>query len=552
MKKLLISMLAVIFALVAGPAMPADFAADFGQDASFETSHTMSPGDSVVVDLHTINLPEKLGNNGCVMTYDTSLVSLTAIDIFDTGTGGGIAGVGEIATYSSVAGCWDKTMGGLTWISPGQLIISVGTTVGCPAAGSDDIYATLYFTCTGPGDATVKMDNSQTKVVGQTGSVTVDNDPHNLTIHQVVECVNDGECNDGLWCTAYRTCDTTTNTCVGTLDNVCDDSEACTLDGCTEPDTSCGKACTISLGACLKDSDCPAGGMDTCATILDCENDAQGTGVCDNGCDSAFVNSTGGSTSFCCASAPCDALPICSADVTLIKEDGFYQPPPPYTSEVVTIKNPVCLENPDDLVGGIQFDLCDSPDCLTCIDCELTERTVMFDCEVVELGNGCCRVLMFCKNPGCAINPGLCDIVTIVMQTKGGPLCNNICIEENFENIVVSDYDGVELAGAGIGGELCPVACGDVCPAGSGTLNDCGDAVVDIYDIMCEVNFALADVPIAAPNFCQLPRADVPTGTPPNCIGPDGDINILDIMVLIDMALNRQDCCTFYYTGVMY
>jgi hypothetical protein len=245
---------------------------------------------------------------------------------------------------------------------------------------------------------------------------------------------------------------------------------------------------------------------------------------------------------------PCLSAPICCG-VILIKEDGYYQPS--QEGEVATIKNRICLDNPDILIGGIQFDLCDTPDCLECIDCELTERTVMFDCVVLELPDGCCRVIMFCKNPGCAINPGLCNIVTIVMQTKEGAPeeCGEDCIEESFTNIVVSDYDGFHVIVSGVSGQLCPIVCGDVCPPGTGMSNDCGDGLVDIYDIMCEVDFALT---ASTPNDCQLPRADVPTGTPPECTSPDGAIDILDIMVLIDMALNRQDCCSFYYTGVIY
>jgi hypothetical protein len=73
--------------------------------------------------------------------------------------------------------------------------------------------------------------------------------------------------------------------------------------------------------------------------------------------------------------------------------------------------------------------------------------------------------------------------------------------------------------------------------------------MVDIYDIMCEVDLALT---ATDPDDCQHPRADLPTGTPPNCVAPDGAIDILDIMVITDMALNRSDCCTFYYTGVIF
>ena len=104
-------------------------------------------------------------------------------------------------------------------------------------------------------------------------------------------------------------------------------------------------------------------------------------------------------------------------------------------------------------------------------------------------------------------------------------------------------------------GTVCPFVCGDVCPADDPLTPgwDCGDGVVDIYDIMCEVDFALT---VATPDDCQAMRANVPTGTPPDCedpsAEPDNPINILDVMVIIDMALDRQDCCTFYYTGVIY
>jgi len=224
-----------------------------------------------------------------------------------------------------------------------------------------------------------------------------------------------------------------------------------------------------------------------------------------------------------------------------------------------TVKRKVCLDNPGDLVGGIQFDECEynvnaqPVDCMECINCELTERTTMFDCAVLELPNGCCRVLLFCKNPGCAINPGICDIVTIVYKTF--PLSDECpgmdCGVQVPENIVASDYDGFQLTASALPVEVCPIVCGDVCPPDDNPVDgrwNCGDGQVDIYDIMCEVDFALSTIA----DTCQLYRADVPTGTPPWCVEPDGSVNILDIMVLIDMALNRQDCCSFYYQGVIY
>ena len=210
-------------------------------------------------------------------------------------------------------------------------------------------------------------------------------------------------------------------------------------------------------------------------------------------------------------------------------------------------------------MGGLQFDVCDydvlgNPvDCMYCMGCLLTERTTMFDCATIELPNGCCRVILLCKNPGCSVNPGSCTIVTLVYQTY--PLsfecAGRDCITQLPENIIVSDYDGYQLTADVSPGSVCPFVCGDVCPPDDPSIEgwNCGDGIVDIYDIMCEVNFALE---ATIPDECQLRRADVPTGSVPSCIEPDGVIDILDIMVLVDMALNRQDCCTFYYTGIIY
>jgi hypothetical protein len=100
-------------------------------------------------------------------------------------------------------------------------------------------------------------------------------------------------------------------------------------------------------------------------------------------------------------------------------------------------------------------------------------------------------------------------------------------------------------------GAICPFECGDVEPADN-PMNpgwDCGDGDMDIFDILEEVNFI---VHTNDPDDCQAVRADVPNGTPPSCDPPDGDIDVGDLMVIIDMALGRQDCCSYYYGGVIY
>ena len=90
--------------------------------------------------------------------------------------------------------------------------------------------------------------------------------------------------------------------------------------------------------------------------------------------------------------------------------------------------------------------------------------------------------------------------------------------------------------------------CGDVYPPESASgAGNCGDDVVDLLDLVKEVEFALGET---LPDSCQALRGDVPTGKPPNCTAPDGRINAIDVMVIIDVISNRQNCCEYYYSNM--
>ena len=54
----------------------------------------------------------------------------------------------------------------------------------------------------------------------------------------------------------------------------------------------------------------------------------------------------------------------------------------------------VSLNNLDDTIKGVQMDVCDADDYLTCTECDTTERTTGFICETNEIENGCCRVVV--------------------------------------------------------------------------------------------------------------------------------------------------------------
>jgi hypothetical protein len=79
--------------------------------------------------------------------------------------------------------------------------------------------------------------------------------------------------------------------------------------------------------------------------------------------------------------------------------------------------------------------------------------------------------------------------------------------------------------------------CGDIYPPGA---NDCGDGVVDIFDILEEVDISLG---IGTHSDSQMTKGDVPTCTPPECISPDGVIDIFDVIGIIDVALEGDNCC---------
>jgi hypothetical protein len=201
-----------------------------------------------------------------------------------------------------------------------------------------------------------------------------------------------------------------------------------------------------------------------------------------------------------------------------------------------------------------------------CTDDTCNAGQCTYQCNAPSSSDLCCRV-----NPGCIADPlcsnpsdtdydGIpnsqdnCQNVYNTDQTNSdndsyGNACDNCFMTDN--------EDQTDTNGNGIGDACEDIECGDVWPPESspGAMN-CGDGVVDIYDIIGEIDLALmADMsanpgtPEALGNAseCQLPRANVPTGTSPNyCQAPDGYINVLDVLVLVDKTLLRTDCCSFF------
>ncbi|MBW1856205.1 MAG: hypothetical protein JRJ00_16305 [Deltaproteobacteria bacterium] len=108
---------------------------------------------------------------------------------------------------------------------------------------------------------------------------------------------------------------------------------------------------------------------------------------------------------------------------------------------------------------------------------------------------------------------------------------------------------------------LCAVfrICGDVYPSDCYECANCGDGVVDLFDILEEIDIVLG---LQDASMCQMLHGDVPLGMPPYCGNPagvnppnceaDGEIDIFDALVIIDKALSRLNCCDYCMYGEIY
>jgi hypothetical protein len=152
-------------------------------------------------------------------------------------------------------------------------------------------------------------------------------------------------------------------------------------------------------------------------------------------------------------------LPLAQAQVgtvTLSAGNGFGEPG--------TTGNPVAvsLDNQDDRVVSVQFDICRGDD-LTLRACESTVRTAGIGCISNDLGNGCDRVI-FVSLGGDFIEAGTGPILTLSYDVDPGApqgTCHDLTLENVFIPECVDDGSGGCSAGAPVenvnleNGEFC-------------------------------------------------------------------------------------------------
>jgi hypothetical protein len=145
--------------------------------------------------------------------------------------------------------------------------------------------------------------------------------------------------------------------------------------------------------------------------------------------------------------------------------------------------------------------------------------------------------------------PGTPNDQTNSDSDSHGDACDNCPYVDNEDQIDSNDNGK---------GDACEVdgPCGDIYPPeitpGAG---DCGDGVVDLFDVLESIDI-IFDIKTA--NDCQIFHGDIPNGTPTYCGNPagvyncetDGDLGILDTLVLINKASGKENCCNFCFSNI--
>jgi hypothetical protein len=234
-----------------------------------------------------------------------------------------------------------------------------------------------------------------------------------------------------------------------------------------------------------------------------------------------------------------DTVTVDVGEVTLSIEDNYFAS----GSQGAVVTLSMC--NKYNKVKGLQTDIDDDGNYLTCTSCSPDPaRAMEFTCSANDLGDKC-RIILASINPAAGIEEGCGPIATIDYDVSPSAPSDG-CIDITPSDSEVADMFNDPLCVCEETGEICFIICGDVYPADCLGQPECGDGVVDIFDILEEIDFVLGE---ATPTDCQFGRANVPQGTPPYCSAPDGLIQIYDVLVIIDMALGKANCCDYWYLG---
>ncbi len=139
----------------------------------------------------------------------------------------------------------------------------------------------------------------------------------------------------------------------------------------------------------------------------------------------------------------------CESYVTFTVEDG--SAPANSKDNAVTVS----LDNPHIGIRGVQMNICDEGDYLTCTGCETTERTPDFLCATNEQEDGSCKMVIVSLT-GDSIETGTGAIFTVKYDVSEDALVGE-CRDINPERVIIVDENKQPLyiRSISIPGEFC-------------------------------------------------------------------------------------------------
>jgi len=292
----------------------------------------------------------------------------------------------------------------------------------------------------------------------------------------IVNTVNDGNCDNGLFCDGSETCDAALDCQAGTAPSV-DDGVSCTDDSCDEV----GDVVVNATNNANCDNGLFCDGSETCDAALDCQAGTaptidDGIGCTDDSCDEAgdvVVNATNNANCdnglFCDGSETCDAALDCQAGTAPSVDDG------------VSCTDDSCDEVGDVVVNAVNDGNCDnglfcdgSETCDAALDCQAgtapstddgigcTDDTCdeASDTVVNTVNDGNCDNGLFCDGSETCDAALDCQAGT-APSTDDGVSCTDDSCDEVADAIVHAANDG--LCGNGVfcdGSETCDAVLG--------------------------------------------------------------------------------------------
>ena len=217
----------------------------------------------------------------------------------------------------------------------------------------------------------------------------------------------------------------------------------------------------------------------------------------------------------------------------------------------------ISLSNPGNSVRALELYVEDECDMLTCRECFADpDRAIEFVCSANEQPDGRCKVVLYTSDPAEVITIGEGPVLSIMYDVNDEDP-EAVCCGIVPEDVRAADAFNEELSVCVSSGEVCFFTCGDIAPRDCLGSPFCGDGQVDIFDILEMVDILLGNVDVTE---CQTVHGDVPNGMPPYCGNPSGEANcqsdgvltIFDLLVVIDKALGKANCCDYCYFDEIY